>query len=163
MAASCPGDWGWLVCHWLPCAPAARRPRGLLPAPQRPYLRPSELYPPEEARAFLCLYSAVDAVSLLLQSRCRPLEHCLTCFAREPQINGLVGFTVRCNVLVPLFLSPLLSFLSCRHCPAPAVSGEPPPCGFGAAVIEAPGRAHIPQQQIWGKLAAEECERFRAL
>ena len=53
MAASCPGDWGWLVCHWLPCAPAARRPRGLLPAPQRPYLRPSELYrPPEEARAF---------------------------------------------------------------------------------------------------------------
>ena len=57
MAASCPGDWGWLVCHWLPCAPAARRPRGLLPAPQRPYLRPSELpgYTPRRRPGHLTL------------------------------------------------------------------------------------------------------------
>ena len=65
MAASCPGDWGWLVCHWLPCAPAARRPRGLLPAPQRPYLRPSELYPPEEARALISFSSLALVFQLL--------------------------------------------------------------------------------------------------
>ena len=112
---------------------------------------------------FLCLYS-VDAVSLLLQSRCRPLEH-LTCFAREPQMSlerSSVSPYVATYLSLYFFLLSF-PFLSCRHCPAPAVSGEPPPCGFGAAVIEAPGRAHIPQQQIWGKLAAEECERFRAL
>ena len=40
-------------------------------------------------------------------------------------LEQLVGFTVRCNVLVPLFFLLSFPFLSCRHCPAPAVSGEP--------------------------------------
>ena len=64
-----------------------------------------------------------------------------------------------------LFPLPYLSlfFLVPPLPPVPAVSGEPPPSGFGAAVIGAPGKTHIPQQQIWSKLAAEEYERFRAL
>ena len=43
----------------------------------------------------------------------------------------------------------------------PVVSGVPSPRGFGAAVIAAPGKTQIPQQQIWGKLDAEEYVRFR--
>ena len=58
----------------------------------------------------------------------------------------------------PLFLS---SPLSAATGPMPVVSGVPSPRGFGAAVIAAPGKTQIPQQQIWGKLDAEEYVRFR--
>ena len=58
----------------------------------------------------------------------------------------------------PLFLS---SPLSAATGPMPVVSGVPSSRGFGAAVIAAPGKTQIPQQQIWGKLDAEEYVRFR--
>ena len=45
----------------------------------------------------------------------------------------------------PLFLS---SPLSAATGPMPVVSGVPSPRGFGAAVIAAPGKTQIPQQQI---------------
>ena len=53
----------------------------------------------------------------------------------------------------PLFLS---SPLSAATGPMPVVSGVPSPRGFGAAVIAAPGKTQTRQQQIWGKLDAEE-------
>ena len=75
-----------------------------------------------------------------------------------------VGCRFNSQLQCPFSFYPLsLLYLAPPLPPVPAVSGEPPPSGFGAAFIGAPGKTHIPQQQIWSKLAAEEYERFRAL
>ena len=75
-----------------------------------------------------------------------------------------VGDPTANSLQCPFSLYPLSLSLSVPPLPpVPAVSGEPPPSGCGAAFIGAPGKTHIPQQQIWGELAAEEYERFRSL
>ena len=102
-------------------------------------------------------FALLDAVSLV----CSSAVSSAACYSIAPSLslaeNELFwqfahGMALPAWSPFPLFLS---SPLSAATGPMPVVSGVPSPRGFGAAVIAAPGKTQIPQQQIWGKLAAE--------